>query len=224
MPTCSNKLLNEKNVLSHAIASCTLFASQASAQGLVENVKSNLFYGPKIGANVSGFRLSDMPESENEMKFGGSAGVFIGYRISKNFSIQEDIMLNYTTTDIKNESTIHYKSLDTELTFYAMGNFNVANGSKILFGAGPFASYGLSSKAKTNGDEINMFKKYDNQESAFNRLNVGAAVIAGYEMKCGLQITASYKLGLMDRLNANKDNATLLPSTICLSIGYRFGH
>lgn len=45
----------------------------------------------------------------------------------------------------------------------------------------------------------------------------------GYELKCGIQLNASYKIGLTDALKAEKETAIMLPNTICIGVGYRFG-
>jgi hypothetical protein len=45
----------------------------------------------------------------------------------------------------------------------------------------------------------------------------------GYEFNNRLQIVASYKIGFINALEANKDNASMLNSTFSLGLGYRFG-
>jgi hypothetical protein len=54
------------------------------------------------------------------------------------------------------------------------------------------------------------------------RWDFGAGAMLGYEFGCRLQISATYKIGFINALNAGKDNATLLPQTVSLGLGYRF--
>ena len=59
---------------------------------------------------------------------------------------------------------------------------------------------------------------------SFQPFSVGAAVMLGYEWKCGLQINASCKVGILDQFDAWKAKATILPYRIGLGAAWRFGH
>ena len=199
-------------------------ATQVSAQGLMKKMMSNLYGGPKVEANMSTFFLSDMPGMETKMNIGGSVGGFLGMRLSEHFAIQEDILVHYKTSEFEQEGTKgDFEYLGAELTFYAMGNWMLNNGSRLSIGAGPFAGYGISAKYKVNGEETDLYEEDANGETAFNPLNVGAAITAGYEFRCGLQVNVSCKYGIMNMLDANKDNAALRPGTVSLGLAYRLG-
>lgn len=213
-----------KNLVLILVLASIFGVTQVNAQGLVKNIMSNLYGGPKVEANMSGFFLSDMPGVDNKMNIGGSAGGFMGIRLSEHFAVQEDIMIHYKTSGFEQNGVKgDFEYIGAELAFYALGNWKLGNGSRLSFGAGPFAGYGINAKYKVDNTETDLYKKDGNGDMPFNPLNIGAAVTAGYEFKCRLQINASYKIGIMDMLDANKSNATLLPAAISLGVAYRFG-
>ena len=199
-------------------------AAQVSAQGLVEKVMSNLYFGPKVEANLSTFFLSDMPGVESKMGVGGSAGGFLGLRMSEHFAVQEDILVHYKTSGFEQNGVKgDFEYLGAELTFYAMGNWKLNNGGRISAGVGPFAGYGINAKYKAEDSEVDLYKKGENGDKPLNPMNAGAAVTVGYEFPCRLQINASCKYGIMNMLDANKSDAALRPGTISLGVAYRLG-
>ena len=208
-----------------ALALAGMFGiTQVNAQGLVKRMMTNLYGGPKIEANVSNFFFSDMPGLESKIKAGGSAGGFLGLRISEHFAVQEDILVQYKVAGLeRNGIKGDFEYLGAELTFYATGNWMLYNGSRFSVGAGPFAGYGISAQYKTDGKEIDLYEKDSNSDTPLNPLNIGAAITVGYEFKCGLQINASYKLGIMNMLDANKSNAAMRSGTLSMGVAYRFG-
>lgn len=201
-----------------------LGSTQVSAQGFMKKMMSTLYGGPKVEANMSHLFLSDLPGVEGKMNVGGSVGGFLGMRMSEHFAVQEDIMMHYKTSTLEQDGVEgDFEYIGAEITFYAMGNWTLNNGGRLLLGVGPFAGYGISAKYKVDGVETNLYEKNGNDEAILNPLNVGAAVTVGYELKCGLQINASCKYGIMNMLDANKENAAMRPGTISLGVAYRFG-
>ena len=207
------------------LALASMFGTaQVSAQGFMKKIMSNLYGGPKVEANMSTFFLSDMPEVKSKMGVGGSVGGFLGLRMSNNFAVQEDILINYKKSEFEQAGTTgDFEYLGVELTFYAMGNWTLNNGSRLSLGVGPYTSYGINAKYKVDGEETDLYEENTNGEKPFNPLNVGAAITASYEFKCGLQINASCKYGIMNMLDASKDDATLRPGSVSLGVAYRFG-
>jgi hypothetical protein len=194
-----------------------------NAQSFKQTLKKHLYTGIKAEANMSNYCISDIDNAESNLKVGATFGTFVGYRIGKHFSIQEDILFQYSTSSIKQddlEGTM--KQWSAEVIFYAMGNWELSNNSKIHFGVGPYSSYGLSAKYKTGSESYNLYKKIYDDKKPFNRSIFGFAITSGYEFKCGLQFNATYKLGITDALDATKDTGTMLPNTFCIGIGYKF--
>ena len=192
--------------------------TQVNAQGIV---KSRLYGGPKVEANVSNFFLSDMPGAESKMNAGVSAGGFLGFRVSKHFAIQEELMVHYKNSSLKQGGVEgDFETWSADMSIYAMGTWNVGS-NRIMVGIGPSIEYSLDGKYKSGGREIDLFKKGDDGQTPFKQYNVAAAITAGYELKCGLQFNASYKIGLMNALDSWEGK--MLPSTISLGVAYRFG-
>ena len=71
-------------------------------------------------------------------------------------------------------------------------------------------------------DDVELYKEYGSHKSELQRFDFGAGAMLGYEFSNRLQITATYKIGFVDALNANKDNASMLNNTVSLGFGYRF--
>jgi hypothetical protein len=99
---------------------------------------------------------------------------------------------------------------------------NLGKGKGFL-GIGPYLEFGIDARYKADGtDDLNLYKEYNGSKSAMQRWDFGAGAMLGYEFSCRLQISATYKIGFIDALNAGKDNATLLPQAVSLGLGYRF--
>lgn len=201
-----------------------LGVAQVSAQSFVQKLTSNLYYGPKLEANISTFTITDMPGVESKFGAGGSIGGFLGMKMSNHFAVQEDFMFNYKTSQFEEGGvTSDFKYMGAEMAIYAVGSWNAGGRNNILIGVGPFASYGISAKSKLDGAETNLYKKNDDDKATLNRLNAGVGLMVGYEFACGLQINASCKYGLMNMLDADKDISKLHPITIGLGVTYRLG-
>jgi hypothetical protein len=96
-----------------------------------------------------------------------------------------------------------------------------AGGGKLLFGAGPYLSLGIT--AKRDPGNINLYKS---SEYAMNRWNSGVSALAGYEWRNGLFIDLTYHLGLTDGwlpwTQKNNNAITKGHRNFNLGIGYRF--
>lgn len=213
--------MSKKIFLVGALLGCMV---QVNAQGIVKKIMANLYGGPKIEANASNFLFSDIDGAKSKLNIGGAVGGFLGVRMSEHFAIQEDFLVYYRASQFQRTGTPEgdFKNIGAEMTFYAMGNWQLGNG-RIQLGAGPFADYGINAKYKVDGNETDLYEKDNDGKTPLKRLNAGVGATIGYEFGCGLQINASYKLGLLNALDAQKDNATFRPSIISLGLAYRLG-
>lgn len=213
-----------KKVMVAVCMTAMLGTTPGYAQGIVKSLMARIYGGPKIEANASNFLLSDMDGAVSKMNMGGSAGGFIGYRISERFSVQEDLLVHYQTSQWEqNGQKGDFSYLGAEFTLYAMGNWNLFGENRFMIGVGPFVGYGLDAKYKTGNTETDLYEEDSNGNKVLQPLSAGAAVTLGYELKCGLQFNASCKVGIIDQLDADKKNADLLPIRISMGIAYRFG-
>ena len=179
--------------------------------------------GIKVDANMSNFILSDMDEAKSKLGFGVSVGGYTKIEFRKCFGIQPEILLHYktSTVEVAGDET-DYQYFGVEIPLYAVGQKDLWNG-KGFVGIGPYIGFGIDARYKADGmDDVELYKEYNNQKSEMQRFDFGAGVMLGYEFKNRLQVLATYKIGFVDALNANKDNATMLNNTISLGLGYRF--
>lgn len=193
--------------------------AQANAQGLISAIKERVTIGIKAEANYSNFILSDMPDCKSEMGIGANIGTSIRFNISKHFAIQEDILFTYSTSEFtQNEVKDTYQYFGTEVPIYLTGQWGTLSGGRIYGGAGLYFGYGFNAKLKDSNPDL--YKKVDG-ERYMKRMSHGAAAYIGYELRCGLQINASYKIG-RNVLDAEKNNSKMCPQSVSLGIGYNF--
>ena len=193
--------------------------------GLTQVNAQSASSGIKAEANLSNFILSDMNGVKSNMGLGATLGGFEKIEFSENFALQPELLLHFKTSQMKTEaagSKLDYQYFGVEIPVYAIGQMKLGNG-KGFIGVGPYAGFGIDARYKVDGmDDINLYKEYNGAKSDMQRWDFGAGAIIGYEFSNRIQINASYKIGFMNALNADKDNATLQNQTVSLGIGYRF--
>ncbi len=198
-----------------------LVSSQANAQKISAGVKADM--------NLSNFILSDMDDIESNIGVGASFGGFANFKLSKYFSVQPELLFHYKASEIKintslEDITSDYEYFGMEIPVYALGEYRPTSNGKLYGGIGPYLGIGFSAKNKFDGDDdIDLYEKDDiTDEAAMQRIDFGFGAIIGYEFDFGLQINAGYKIGVLNSLDAGKDDSTMLPSTISIGLGYRF--
>lgn len=202
----------KKYILSVAVV-LGLGFTQANAQKVSMGVKAE--------ANMSNYLLTDMDNVESNLKAGAGIGGFMKVDICKNFALQPELMLQYKSSELKQLGTVNtYEFWSAEIPVYAMGQWSLNDKGRIYLGVGPYIGMGIS--AKNTDTDKDLYEKNANDESIMQRLDFGAGATLGYELNCGLQINAGYKIGLIDAMDAGRDNATMLPNSFSLGLGYRF--
>jgi hypothetical protein len=181
--------------------------------------------GIKVEANTSNFILSDMDGEKSSLGFGATVGGYTKIGFGEHFALQPEVLLHYKNSVMETEATgqeTDFQYFGVEIPLYAVYQTNLKKGKGFL-GVGPYLGFGIDARYKADGtDNLNLYKKYGGNKSAMQRWDFGAGIMLGYEFSSRLQITATYKIGFIDALNAGKDNATLLPQTVSLGLGYRF--
>jgi hypothetical protein len=182
-----------------------------------ESVK--LSWGLKAETNMSNFILSGLSGAKSKMNTGATLGGFIGYNVSKHFSLQGEIIYHFKTSDfIYDGQKSAYEYWGMEIPVYAMLRWDFRRGGRFYMGGGPYSEFGFDARLKKAGETTNL---YDN--AAMNDSNSGFGITAGYEFACGIQINAGYKISITNILDANSSSVTLLPAAVSLGLGYRFG-
>lgn len=178
-------------------------------------------FGVKAEANVSNFRVSDMPNTKGKLGVGAGIGGFAKVDLSNWFALQPEVMFSLQNSKLEQSGLKHnIRSFNVEVPVYAMFQLPAADKSRAYIGIGPYGRFGFSAKDRTTG--INLYKEYNGAKSDLQRFDAGLAATVGYEFSNGIQINASYKFGLLDQLNANKKIASLKNQKISLGLGYRF--
>ncbi len=178
----------------------------------------NISGGIKAEANLSNFILTDMDNMKSKMGIGASLGGFAKFDLTENFAIQPELLFHFQTSKMENKITGNdrdYQYFGMEIPVYAMGQWKNSSDGRFYAGVGPYVGVGFDAR---NTDPT--YKLYKENELQAWDFGFGAQV--GYEFANGIQINAGYKIGVIDALDAGKDDATMLPQRISLGVGFRF--
>lgn len=179
--------------------------------------------GIKGEANFSNYILKDMSSFDSEMKAGASLGGFTKISFNRNFAIQPELMFHYRATELKNDVTRtkgDYEYWGMEIPVYAVGQLQLGQGNAYV-GIGPYVGLGFS--LKSDPGDVDLYKKDKiTDKAAMQRWDFGFGAMLGYEFDFGLQINAGYKIGVINALDAGKDDAKMLPQVLSVGIGYSF--
>lgn len=187
--------------------------------GLANVNAQSISGGIKAEANMSNFLLSDMDGVESTMKVGPNLGGFLKIEFNDNFAIQPEMMFFYRNAEQKTAvGKDDFQQWGMQIPVYAVGQTNMGAG-KAYIGVGPYVGFGFNAEMKDAGTDL--YKEVGGSK-VMNRWDFGAGAMVGYEFSNRIQINAGYQIGLIDQLDANKDNATMRTQTVSLGIGYRF--
>jgi len=189
--------------------------------GLTQLHAQGVLGGIKVDANMSNLILSDLDGVKSKLGFGVTAGGYTKLMLGNRLGLQPEILLHYKNSKMelgKIERDFQYFGVEMPL-YLAMqaGNCSI--------NLGPYVGFGIDARYKSGSGlpEVELYKEYGGQKSQMQRWDLGAGAMFGYEFNNGLQVTAGYKIGFIDALNAGKDDATMLNQTISVGLGYRFG-
>ena len=188
--------------------------------GLVTvNAQTPVTYGVKAEANMSNFLLSDLDDQTSTMKLGPTVGGFMNIGLHPNFSIQPEVMFYFRHSKMETGATEDdFRQWGMQVPVYLLGQTYTNNG-KFYAGVGPYLGLGFDARYKDA--DLDLYKKV-NDEADMNRWDFGLGALVGYEFQNGVQINAGYQLGLVDQLDAMKDDAGMRVQTVSLGVGYRF--
>jgi hypothetical protein len=188
--------------------------------GLVEvKAQPKISGGAKVEANMSNFFLSDLDNYKSTMKVGATVGGFLKVDLHENFAIQPEMLFFFRNSKMEvGKEEDDFQQWGMQIPVYAVGQMNMGKG-KGYVGIGPYVGFGFDAKMKD--EDLKMYKKV-NGETPMNRWDFGLGAMVGYEFSNGIQINAGYQMGLIDQLDADKDNATMRTQTVSLGVGYRF--
>ncbi|MGL4364474.1 MAG: porin family protein [Bacteroidales bacterium] len=181
--------------------------------------------GVKAEGNLSDCLLTGMDNTKCDPGVGANIGGFVLFELGYYFAIQLELIFQYQTTsfDVAGQE-LNLKAFSMEIPMYAIAKKRLSNLDRIYIGMGPNYSIGIF--GRDNG--MNYYRKENltnPDDIHLQRIDIGVGVIVGYEFWYGLQINASYRMGLMNALG-QKGSQLELPSmqrnVISLGVGYRF--
>lgn len=202
-----------KKIILGLIVILAISAVNVNAQNITGGIKAN--------ANLSNFILTDMGNAESTMNMGASVGGFLKVDLGRNLAIQPELMFHFKSSRMEQTGVAEddYQYFGVDIPVYLMGQWYTGNSNRFYVGVGPYVGLGFS--AKYNDADVDLYEEVSGQ-SPMQRFDFGFGTQVGYEFVNGLQINAGYKIGVIDALDAGKDNATMLPQTVSLGLGYRF--
>jgi len=182
----------------------------------------NVSFGIKAGIQQNNFGVKSTSNGEwSRQEFSG-VGFHVGgiadVSLSKQFSVQPQLLFNSKGASLSSQSKLNIYALDVPVNFlYKSGGF--------FAGIGPNFSYGLSAKSKTEGeDSQDMYKKETieggDEASTLKRFELGANATLGFKFNNGIFISANYMQGLSNISNMNVDNQKYHTRLVGLSVGY----
>jgi hypothetical protein len=148
---------------------------------------------------------------------GFHAGLVADIGVTNHFSIQPNLLFNMksTKTSTINEFPLYTIDLPINLLYKANGFFA---------GVGPNLSYGISAKQKTDQGEDDLYEADGPAPAEFNRFELGANAVLGYQFNCGLTLNAQYTPGFSNLNNddSNADTQRYHTRVYGFSVGYMF--
>lgn len=205
--------------LSPAIAaSQPVEADSASAQ------RHQISIGPIAENSLSGFFHSGISEGKSRMDEGCTLGAFLNFEITKNLSVQGEMLFNYRTSDFS--WTAHsgtYRYWGICIPIYVMYAFELPDQSHLYVGVGPYTDFGLGARFKEGSHSMDVYARTESSGlPAMKDSDTGFGLKVGYEWPIGLQINAGYRVSVTNVVDANSSSVKMHPHAVSLGIAYRF--
>lgn len=188
----------------------------------------DVYYGPKLGLNVTHLMLSgDASEGlkgNNGMKLSTHLGGFVEIIFSDYFSLQPELLYTVKGARFKNEDVDEYKSayVYKYISLPILAKYYVTK--NITIEGGPQISYLLSAK---NVEVKGIFSSPVGSEAAaidlkkdMKPIDLGIALGGSYLTKSGFYLGIRYEFGVFDISNPQDDSdLSIRNGTIMLTTG-----
>ena len=128
----------------------------------ITDTNSDVSFGLKIDANMSGLILKNVPNTQNNMGYGVSFGGFMKAEFQRGFALQFGLDVHHKMSEMEYKLTdtkLDYEYWGVEIPMYYMRQFNIGSG-KMYVGAGYYVGVGLDAQyVAADGSAINLYKK-----------------------------------------------------------------
>ncbi|MGB4775087.1 MAG: porin family protein [Daejeonella sp.] len=210
---------------------------------LISNVfaqKPKIKYGLKAGVNYAKFAIAggivtDEAKDDITGLISFHVGGFADIPVLKSFYLQPGLSLNGkgykaestgfgTNSILSTKATIFYLELPVNTIYKTHGFY---------FGTGPYAAFAIAGKnyiefinngvnppETTKADEDLEFG--NNSKDDYKRLDFGLNVLAGYQLKNGINVGANYGLGLSNITRGENADFKQKNRVVSVSVGYIF--
>lgn len=209
---------------------------------------SQVKFGPQVTASLATASIDPGSEATEFKKTPQAAfglGILAEVPLTENFSLRPSVSLLQKGVSLKasGEDDGGIGSFDVKVTnklYYAempvLATWNIAlANSKLYFGAGPSLGVGLFGKSKatytiyfpgmpgmTETENVDAFKKEDDEGAGFKRVDLSANAIAGVQWSNGLYVNAGYLHGFSN-LQKDDDGSSYRNQSFHLTVGFLLG-
>lgn len=178
---------------------------------------SQISWNAKVGMN-----MSNITDSEMDMKIGFQAGVGMEYAFSDMWSIRPSLMFTTKGAKLSEEGVdVTYNPMYLELPVMAAASFAIADNQNIVVKAGPYFAYGIAGKAKFSAggesEKIDLFGDGEDQ-MGMKRFDAGIGVGVAYEIsKFFVDLTGEFGLTKVTDGDGSPKNMNF-----SIGVGYKF--
>jgi hypothetical protein len=191
----------------------------------------DIYYGPKVGANLTHFFYSgedaDYLKDMSKLKLASHFGVFAEIVFDDFFSVQPELLYSVKGAryrisdddDFKSSYVLKYLSLPVVAKYYVT--------KEISLEAGPQVAYLLSAKNIETSDDLssNLGEEAASIDikNQMQSIDFGATAGVGYLTKTGFYISARYTFGILNAHKSLADENTIMHNgAVQVSFGFSF--
>lgn len=181
--------------------------------------------GVKAGANMSNFG-GDIKDTK--AKFGFNVGVTLDYNFTPNVALLTG--LEFTTKGAKAKDTEYTKDASAnamylQLPVHVGYKLDVAEGTKIVFHAGPYIAYGIGGKSKSTDEGVKEKDDFfgSEEDGGFKRFDFGVGAGVGAEFgKIGVGLGYDFGLTNIAHKAEEGESFKVKNQNAYLTVGYKF--
>jgi hypothetical protein len=160
----------------------------------------------KNRVGFTGGLVADIPLGEGGLRLMPELN-FVQKGLKANGKVEIDVLGQIVSAETDANANLNYLDLPVNLAY----SLDAGNG-RLIIGAGPYASYGLSGNIKVKvsalgqSDEETQDVEFGSAEDQIKRMDFGANFMAGYILNNGFMVKVNYSLGLTNLSNSSESD------------------